>query len=96
MTMPSMAGPTPQTVLQAASQVEPQATVGMASASIQVSGEQETDLVDKLTAAIDYHQQTFQPYLDKSEEWQKMFMEKIFHSSTVLPQKKIEQISKNC
>lgn len=76
MTMPSMAGPSPQTVLNAAAtQAEPQqATVGMASPNIQVSGEQEVDLINKLTAAIDYHQQTFQPYLDKSEEWQKMFM----------------------
>lgn len=72
MTMP-MGGPSPQTVLNAAAQAEPQATVGMASANVQVSGEQEKDLIDKLTAAIDYHQQTFQPYLDKTEEWQKMF-----------------------
>lgn len=75
MTMPGMGGPSPETVLNAASQVEPQqATVGMASTSIQVSGEQAEDLISKLTDAIDYHQQTFQPYLDKSEEWQKMFM----------------------
>lgn len=74
-TMPSMAGPSPDQVLQAAAQVEPQqATVGQASANIVVSGEQEQDLITKLTSAIDYHQQTFQPYLDKAEEWQKMFM----------------------
>lgn len=75
MTMPALGGPSPETVLNAASQVEPQqATIGMASTSIQVSGEQAEDLITKLTDAIDYHQQTFQPYLDKSEEWQKMFM----------------------
>jgi hypothetical protein len=75
MTMPSMTGPSPDAVLQAATQAEPmQAQVGMASANIVVSGEQEKELIDKLSSAIDYHLQTFQPYLDKSEEWQKMFM----------------------
>ena len=74
MTMP-MSGPSPDSVLQAASTAEPmQAAVGMASANIVVSAEQEEQLITKLTAAIDYHQQTFQPYLDKSEEWQEMFM----------------------
>lgn len=78
MTLPGsgMAGPSPASVMQLAqtTAAEPQATTGMASANVVVSGEQEKDLIQKLSDAIDYHQQTFQPYLEKSEEWQKMFM----------------------
>lgn len=72
----NLTGPSPDTVIAAANSatVEPQATTGMAAATIQVSAEQEKDLIQRLSTAIDYHRQTFQPYLDKSEEWQKMFM----------------------
>lgn len=70
-----MSGPPTDAVMNAANQpVEPQNTVGLASQNIQVSAEQAQDLIERLTAAIDYHKQTFQPYLDKAEEWQKMFM----------------------
>lgn len=78
-----MNGPSPQTIIDSVTQAQQQAQapvqpqqplVGLASNSISLSAEQEQQLISKISDAIDYHKQVFQPYLDKAEEWQKMFM----------------------
>lgn len=43
------------------------------STPLQISGEQESELVNMLSQAIEYHQSAAKPFLEKSQAWLEMF-----------------------